>query len=109
MYILLLAAKASKQEITEGTEAGADDYVSDPSDLHELKIRLRGGRRMVELRYEVSRARDAIRYQLHHDPLTGLWNRAAIIEILQRELARASRRKRSRNLRSWGPVLRGGT
>jgi two-component system cell cycle response regulator len=89
VYILLLAG--SKQEITEGTEAGADDYVSDPSDLHELRIRLHGGRRMVELRHELSHARETIRYQLHHDPLTGLWNRAAIIEILQRELARAKR------------------
>jgi diguanylate cyclase (GGDEF)-like protein len=91
VYILLLAAKASKQEITEATEAGADDYVSDPSDLHELKIRVLSGRRMVELRHELSHARETIRYQLHHDPLTGLWNRAAIVEILQRELARAKR------------------
>jgi diguanylate cyclase (GGDEF)-like protein len=91
VYILLLAG--SKQEITEGTEAGADDYVSHPADLHELRIRLHGGRRMAELRDELSRARETVRYQLHHDPLTGVWNRAAIIEILQRELARAEREK----------------
>ena len=91
VYILLLAAKGQKQEIIDVTEAGADDYVADPSDSHELKLRLRNGRRIVELRDELSRARENIRYQLHHDALTGLWNRAAIIEILQRELARVRR------------------
>lgn len=40
-------------------------------------------------------AHEQYRYQATHDSLTGLWNRAAIFEILERELARAKRENRS--------------
>ncbi len=36
-------------------------------------------------------ASEAFRYQATHDSLTGLWNRAAILDILRRELARGQR------------------
>ncbi len=36
--------------------------------------------------------REAFQAQATHDSLTGLWNRAAILDILQRELVRAKRK-----------------
>jgi len=95
VYILLVAARDQKQQVMEGTEAGADDYLLQPFEPYELRVRLRLARRMLQSREEVLRSRETIRFQLHHDPLTGLWNRTAIIDILERELARA-RRERSR-------------
>jgi diguanylate cyclase (GGDEF)-like protein len=45
----------------------------------------------VELQEELLVAREALRVQATHDSLTGLLNRAAILDVLQTELARASR------------------
>ncbi|MBZ5563867.1 MAG: diguanylate cyclase [Acidobacteriia bacterium] len=90
-YIIVRGAPNRAEEVKEALDAGADDYLTNPSDAQELKTCVRAGRRIVQLREELLRARETIRYQLNHDPLTGLWNRAAIIEILHRELTRSRR------------------
>ena len=93
VYILLLTAKGQKEEIVEGIEAGADDYLTKPFDAGELRARLRAGRRILALQGALVSARDALRFQATHDPLTGLWNRLATVETLWRELARGKREK----------------
>jgi two-component system cell cycle response regulator len=90
-YILLLTARGQKKDTVEGLEAGADDYVTKPFDPYELRARLRAGRRIVELQEQLLLAREALRDQASKDPLTGLWNRKAILGILRKEVARASR------------------
>ncbi len=57
-YILLLTSKNLKEDVIEGLEAGADDYVTKPFDQHELNVRLRAGRRIVELQAELMKARE---------------------------------------------------
>ena len=49
IYLILLTAKADKGEVATGLEAGADDYVTKPCDLAELRARLNVGERMVKL------------------------------------------------------------
>ncbi|HEV2350797.1 MAG TPA: diguanylate cyclase [Terriglobia bacterium] len=88
VYILLLTAKDRKENVVEGLEAGADDYLTKPYDAQELKARLRTGRRILALQEALLSARDALRFQASLDPLTGVWNRTAILGILRRELAR---------------------
>jgi len=90
-YILLLTSRSLKGDLIEGMEAGADDYLVKPFDEHELKVRLRAGRRIVELNAELFEIREALREQATRDSLTGLWNRHAILEILARELERTRR------------------
>ena len=90
-YIILLTARAAKEDIITGMEAGADDYVVKPFHPHELQVRIRAGRRIIELQGELVTARDQLQIQATHDVLTGGWNRAAIIERLESELARARR------------------
>jgi len=90
-YIIFWAAQGQEQQIKEALESGADDYLAAPLDHQAVKARVRAGRRVLKLREELMRARESIRFQLHHDALTGLWNRAAIVEILNRELARVRR------------------
>ncbi len=91
VYMILLTAKNQKEEIVQGMEAGADDYVTKPFDADELRARLRVGKRILELQEQLVSMREAFQVQATHDPLTGLWNRAAILDLLQRELDRASR------------------
>lgn len=90
-YLLLLTSKSLKEDLVEGMESGADDYLVKPFDQHELKVRLRAGRRIVELQSELVRAREALREQATKDFLTGIWNRSSILEILERELLRSAR------------------
>jgi DNA-binding response OmpR family regulator len=42
-YLILLSSKEAKQDIVQGLEAGADDYLTKPYDEEELKARLRAG------------------------------------------------------------------
>jgi diguanylate cyclase (GGDEF)-like protein len=74
-YIILLTAKTSKQDIVRGLEAGADDYLTKPFDLEELKARLRSGARVLQLE-------DKMTYNALHDPLTRLPNRSYFLERL---------------------------
>jgi diguanylate cyclase (GGDEF)-like protein len=90
-YLLLLTGKRSQGDVIRGLEAGADDYVTKPFDPAELKVRLRTGKRILYLQDQLISAREALRDQATHDRLTGLWNRAAILEILDNELGRAER------------------
>jgi diguanylate cyclase (GGDEF)-like protein len=90
-YLLLLTSRYLKQDLIEGMEAGADDYVTKPFDRQELKARIRAGKRILDLQAELLDAREALREQAMRDALTGLWNRRAILEAFDRELARSRR------------------
>jgi two-component system, cell cycle response regulator len=92
-YLILLSSKESKREIVEGLEAGADDYLTKPYDDEELKARLRAGERILELEDRLVEARENMRFQATHDPLTSLWNRGVIEELLSRDIFRARREK----------------
>ncbi len=90
-YVILLSSKESKQEIVQGLEAGADDYLTKPYNEEELKARLRAGERILELEDHLVEARENMRFQATHDPLTSLWNRGVIEELLSREIHRSQR------------------
>ena len=72
-------------------DAGADDYIPKPFDPQELKVRLRAGRRILDLQAELLSARETLHYQATHDGLTGLLNRSAALDALRNELERANR------------------
>jgi two-component system cell cycle response regulator len=91
VYVILLTAKNRSEDVVAGLEAGADDYVAKPFDAHELQVRLRAGRRIIELCEQLVAAREVMSEKASRDWLTGLWNRGAIMDALGRELARASR------------------
>jgi two-component system cell cycle response regulator len=90
-YILLLTGRTEKRDLVEGMAAGADDYITKPFDKQELKVRVNAGQRILDLQAQLVNAREALREQATHDPLTRLWNRHAILDILDRELNRAGR------------------
>ncbi|MBK9169837.1 MAG: diguanylate cyclase [Bryobacterales bacterium] len=90
-YLLLLTARSQREDLVQGMEAGADDYVTKPFDANELKVRLRAGRRILELQQQLIEAQEALREQASRDALTGIRNRNAIFELLRLELNRAQR------------------
>jgi len=94
VYILLLTARKDKIDLIEGLESGADDYLTKPYFAQELRARLRVGERILELEDHLVAAREAMHFRATHDPLTGLWNRTAILDSLNRELPRAHREGR---------------
>jgi len=93
LYIILLTVKGQQKEIVEGLEAGADDYVTKPFDLLELKARLRAGRRILELQEQLIASREQLRFEATHDAQTGLLNHEAILETLRKEVLRAQRER----------------
>ena len=92
-YMLLLTAKDAKENIVEGLESGADDYLIKPWDPDELKARLRTGQRILQLEDRLVEARETMRFKATHDHLTFLLNRGAIVDLLERELVRTVREK----------------
>jgi sigma-B regulation protein RsbU (phosphoserine phosphatase) len=49
VYAILVTSKSQKEDLVEGMEAGADDFITKPFDRDELRVRLRAGKRVIEL------------------------------------------------------------
>src|SRR6185369_13070285 len=92
VYVVLLTAKDDKSDIIAGLDAGADDYLVKPCNPLELKVRLRAGRRVIELQEQLVKARESLRFEGMPDWLTGLLNRGAVLGPAATELVCASRR-----------------
>jgi len=90
-YVLLLTARGQKDDLLRGLESGADDYLTKPFDSQELRARLNVGERILDLQRNLIRAREELRFRASHDVLTGLANRAAVLEAANREYSRQLR------------------
>jgi len=93
IYFILLTAKDQHDDVVEGLDAGADDYVIKPVHHSELNARIRAAKRIIDLQNQLLEAQERLRVQATHDALTGIWNRRAIFEALERELDRAERQE----------------
>jgi two-component system, cell cycle response regulator len=93
VHIILLTSRGSKQDVVAGLESGADDYLTKPWDPAELTARLRVGQRILQLEDRLVEARETMRFKATHDPLTSLFNRGVIVDLLARELSRSHREK----------------
>lgn len=91
IHMILLSSKNSKQDLVEGLDSGADDYLIKPFDPRELKARLRTGLRILELEDSLVEAREQMRFKATHDQLTSLINRGVILDLMARELSRTAR------------------
>ncbi len=84
-YLIMLTARDQIEDLVEGMEAGADDYLRKPFDMRELRARLHAGERILALQ-------DELRARATFDDLTRLLNRATVVERLARELAHIKRK-----------------
>jgi diguanylate cyclase (GGDEF)-like protein len=91
VYILLLSARAQKEDLLLGLESGADDYLTKPFDAPELRARLHVGQRILQLQDGLMAAGAELLFRATHDSLTGISNRGVILDILRREHSRQVR------------------
>lgn len=91
VYVILLSAKGEHEDLLEGFDRGADDYLRKPFHELELRARLRVGERIIRAQGELLDMREKLQFQASHDAMTHLWNNAAIAEILTKEIKRARR------------------
>ena len=92
-YIILVTARSTQEDLVEGIEAGADDYVVKPFDAMELKARINAGIRIIELQ------------QALHERVIDLEKALSTIKILQGLLPICSYCKKVRDdENNWQPI-----
>jgi two-component system cell cycle response regulator len=84
VYMIMLTTHAGPEYIVAAVNAGADDVIAKPFTPEEMQVRVRAGRRIAELEEE-------LRFRATRDALTNVYNRGAIIDVLQKEVARQKR------------------
>ena len=83
-YLIVLTSRSETEFTVEAMNAGADDFISKPFHPAELEARVRAGKRICELEQQ-------LRLKATYDALTGIYNRGAIIDILDRAVVRHQR------------------
>ncbi len=53
VYVVVLTSRDTSQDLAQGAEAGADDYLIKPFDPPRLKMRVRAGLRIIELQSQL--------------------------------------------------------
>ncbi len=91
VYIILLTARDEPTDMIEALDTGADDFLTKPFKVGELRARLKAGERVVALQDDLLRTQEVLKHEATHDSLTGLWNRSRILDELARELRRVRR------------------
>jgi diguanylate cyclase (GGDEF)-like protein len=94
VYLIMLTSRDRRQDIVEGLEAGADDYMAKPVNFLELRARIQTGRRIVELEDKLIETNRRLKDLASRDNLTSLWNRANVFLFLEEEMARGQREAR---------------
>ena len=84
IYMIMLTSRTETEYIVAAMNAGADDYIAKPFNCEEMRVRVRAGRRIAELE-------DTLRFRATRDALTNVYNRGAIIDVLEKEVARQGR------------------
>ena len=86
-YVILLTAKKTLNDIVDGLESGADDYLTKPFDVSEFRARIGIGERILNLETRLRESLHQLASLASHDSLTGLLNRRALYEIIEKEQA----------------------
>src|ERR1051326_6112904 len=111
VHVILLTSLNRREDLLEGLEAGADDYLTKPLDTHELRARLQSAGRILELQEslrqrvheleaaiaERKQAEEALRTLSLTDQLTGLYNYRGFLNLAEHH-AKTSRRSKHPSL-----------
>jgi diguanylate cyclase (GGDEF)-like protein len=90
-HMVALVPRNDRHQAERALEAGCDDYLTKPAEPAELRARLRIASRIVDLSRRIAEVEEHEYTEASHDRLTGVWNRAAILQFLKGQFARSSR------------------
>ena len=111
VHVILLTSLNRREDLLEGLEAGADDYLTKPLDTHELRARLQCAARILDLQDNLRQrvrdleaaiaerklAEEALRNLSLTDQLTGLYNYRGFLNLAEHHL-KTSRRSQNPSL-----------
>jgi len=91
VYIMLVTAYDSEEEILAGLDAGADDYLSKRVSGTHVIARLATARRILQLEHSLKQVIEERRRMAMTDALTGCHNRRYFMNHMRREIKRTRR------------------
>ncbi len=91
LWLMLMSDSPSAEEVVMATDAGIDEFLVKPFDLQDLRMRIRTGERVQSLYRELSDSAMAMEFHSTHDPLTGVWRREAVLDLIFKETDRVQR------------------
>lgn len=89
--IIFLSGRMSADDIAAGIEAGGDDYLAKPVHSRVLNAKMLSMQRIATMRRELIATQQQLEMQANTDVLTGLANRRHFNQLLNAEMARATR------------------
>ena len=81
IYIIMLTARNSGDDIAVGLESGADDYVSKPFPVREMRARVNSGVRLIDRQEKLMDSLAQMENLATRDHLTKLYNRRRFSEL----------------------------
>ncbi len=91
IYVIILTANDSRDDIISGLQAGADDYLIKPVHDAELIARLFNAKRVLSLEFSLKKRNEEIALLSVTDPLTSAFNRRYMNDHFPDSLKLASR------------------
>lgn len=89
--VIFVTGRSDKQDIIDGLDSGADDYIVKPLDFDELVARIRAKLRIKDLHDELRATTKKLEQLTEIDDLTGLFNTRSLYKKMAIELERARR------------------
>lgn len=93
--VIFVSGQSNTEDVVNGLEAGADDYICKPYDPRELLARVKAQLRTKYLYDELRAANEQLTELIDIDDLTGLYNMRSLYERLGHEISRGIRHSRS--------------
>ncbi len=93
-FIILLTSKESSEDLAQGIQAGANDFITKPFEPLELQARLRNGEWILNLQAELKRKKEEAVQLSRTDALTQLMNRRAMLDTMRLDEDRMRRERR---------------
>jgi diguanylate cyclase (GGDEF)-like protein len=93
VYVIFLTVKRDIEDIVQGLETGADDYLTKPFDRRELVSRIKVGLRLIEFEKALREANQRLHTLATTDALTGIYNKRGVFDRISGEISRSVREK----------------